>query len=67
MPTETDSKLTLGEGLEQAKKSGKYYITITEKRGEKLNHTNFLRDFPTSEIMPALEKLADLLKPLVDK
>ena len=67
MPTETYSKLTLEEGLEQAKESGKYYITITEKRGDKLNHTNFLGDFPRSEIMPTLEKLAELLKPLVDK
>ena len=67
MATDQTGKLTLKERLEQAKKNGRYYITITEKRGDKLNHTNFLSDFPRDKILTSLEKLADLLRPLVDK
>lgn len=68
MPTENNaSGLTLEERLGQAKENGKYYVTITEKHGDKLDHTNFLGEFPKDKILPSLEKLADLLKPLVDK
>uniref|UniRef100_A0A6M3LZY7 Uncharacterized protein n=1 Tax=viral metagenome TaxID=1070528 RepID=A0A6M3LZY7_9ZZZZ len=59
--------ITLEEAIERAKKSTGYMITITSRSGdvkeEKLNHSEFTKNFLRDDIYPSLDEHAKNLEP----
>lgn len=56
------SSFELHKKFTEAVKSGRYMITIStcDKKGKKIDHFMSTKDFPRDDMMPSVEKLAEL-------